>query len=321
MSKNLKYIRVFLTGGLGNQLFQIAAALSLSGEWPIYYESKVGKPRTNKNGEVQIECFDLGTHIRSKDINKVPFLVTKVFGYTLRSGFNPSRIEKSLPFRFISRLIATGIFSIIFQSWSKLQVGDNIGFTKLNNRVRKSTLIGYFQSYKWLEFSNVLETMSNLRAKNFEERERYLKLASEQLPVMVHLRLTDYLNEQNFGLLSKDYYKSALNYLRSQNLQEKTPNVWVFSDDIETAKQYLDFLNLESTSWFEEIENCPVKTLEVMRMCSSFIMCNSTFSWWAAALRFNKGALVIYPDPWFKSAPTPTELTPQYWSAIRAEWR
>jgi hypothetical protein len=321
MSKRSKTVSLFLTGGLGNQLFQLAAGLSISQKENLYYESTIGKPRKNASGEVQIECFELPKNFirQSNQINSN--FLSKVFGYILRSGFNPHNFEKYKLIRFIYKGAAQLIFSIYLRRWCKLQVGQDIGFTHLASNLPSSTLVGYFQSSQWMEDPYVFEVMNNLSARDFQSRDLYQQLAQEQKPILIHVRLTDYLGEDSFGLLDYSYFEEALLAIQSQRNEGFQPNVWVFSDDIGGARKLLSFLDTDSTTWFSEIENCPVKTLEVMRMCDGFVIGNSTFSWWAAALRFDQRSMVCFPNPWFKSAPTPLKLTSESWYPISAQWR
>lgn len=321
MRNNQKNVSIFLTGGLGNQLFQLAAGLMISQQENLYYESCIGKPRKNDSGAVQLECFDLPKNVIKQENQRNLMLLSKVYGYILRSGFNPRNFEKNKCFSFAYRRVAQVIFSVYLNRWSKLQVGKDVGFTPLDSHQSRTTLVGYFQSCKWIEDPYVFKAMFNLSARDFQTRETYHRLAQEQKPILVHVRLTDYLSEDSFGLLGCSYFEEALLAIKSQSADDFPRKIWVFSDDLEGARKLLSFLDTDSTTWFSEIEDCPAKTLEVMRMCDGFVIGNSTFSWWAAALRYNQRAIVCYPNPWFKNARTPANLTPEDWYPVSAQWR
>jgi hypothetical protein len=50
---------VSLTGGLGNQLFQLSAAINIAGEGKIILLNKYGSPREHLNGEPDLLGFSL----------------------------------------------------------------------------------------------------------------------------------------------------------------------------------------------------------------------------------------------------------------------
>lgn len=321
MPKENNSTYIILSGGLGNQLFQLASAIFCANGNPVVFNSTIGKPRFVHGEHVQVQCLDLPDFISWDARKKTNIIFSKIYGYALRSGFKPNSIES---IKFVRRLInicaKTALF-ILTGKIFRVSVGSDVGYSPLLKVDRNSALIGYFQTYKWLEDPYVARTFSTLKAKNFKSRGLYIAQAQEIQPVLVHVRLTDYVLENDFGLLSSEYYRNAIAELISRLGSNGNLHYWVFSDDIPSARSFLDFLDSENVTWMTEIEDCPVKTLEVMSMCAHFIIGNSTFSWWAASLRKNKNAQIIYPDPWFKSAPTPTSLIPGSWVPISSSWR
>lgn len=312
---------VFLSGGLGNQLFQISAALFHAQGNRVEYNSTIGRPRLGSNSRAQIECFTLPNSISWDGKNRSTPWLSKVYGYALRSGFNPNRFESLRPFRWMIKCATEFVMFFATGNLMNIKIGQDVGFSRLSKDRRNSALIGYFQSYRWLEDPSTRKALSQIRAKDFQSREYFSNLANQLKPILIHIRLTDYALEDNFGLLSADYYKNAINELFTQLDQNQDAHFWVFSDDIPSAKNFLNFISQERLTWIEEVESCPAKTLEVMSMCSHFIISNSTFSWWAAAIRKNQDARVIYPSPWFKNASTPLDLTPKSWTSVNSSWR
>ena len=74
-----------LTGGLGNQLFQIAAALHLNRHQPYSIEWTLGRPRLNQKRLPQIDCYELPPEIRLMHKTRDTLIARKVLGYLLRS--------------------------------------------------------------------------------------------------------------------------------------------------------------------------------------------------------------------------------------------
>jgi hypothetical protein len=56
--------------------------------------------------------------------------------------------------------------------------------------------------------------------------------------------------------------------------------------------------------------------MEVMRFGGGFIVANSTFSWWAAQLRYKRFAQVVCPSPWFKFTESPENIVDKEWISL-----
>ena len=139
---------------------------------------------------------------------------------------------------------------------------------------------------------------------------------SEKKPILLHVRLTDYLDEDSFGSPSEIYYRRAIE-LASKTCGEV--DIWVFSDDPLNA---LNFLPAEFehryrlAPLFEET----VHNFELMRHFSGFIIANSSFSWWAAHLRRNRQETDIYPWPWFRQGlHDRKDLAPEDWIGLSSD--
>jgi hypothetical protein len=68
---------ISLTGGLGNQLFQLAVGLHIAQGEKLSLEWSVGKPRLNKSGLPEIASFELPTNVCLERIRKRNWLVEK----------------------------------------------------------------------------------------------------------------------------------------------------------------------------------------------------------------------------------------------------
>ena len=76
---------------------------------------------------------------------------------------------------------------------------------------------------------------------------------------------------------------------------DKDRNVIIFSDDPQWCHQQ----DLFSNDRFLISENDHLLDLAMMRLCSDFIIANSSFSWWGAWMSTNKDKKVIAPKNWF----------------------
>jgi len=316
MRNESKTIYAILTGGLGNQFFQLAAALNKAGQGKVVLVSNIGKPRKNSLGQPELCSFNLPPNVVLQDI-KLESLSSKIFGYILRSGYSPIGLENNRYFERIIRFIGSIYFSLIIgRRLSVIQATDLGYFSKFNRILRTNShlLIGYFQSYKFSEPEEVLSLMRKL--ENIEQSETFLntkELALKTKFLVLHIRLTDYLFEKSFGILSPKYYALAL---ENAFASSKYDEIWVFSDDVNGAKEALNLSNEIAVNWVSS-ELSTAESFQLMRMGAGLIIANSTFSWWAARLKYDPRAIVIAPDPWFLSMKEPNHLITSEWHRIK----
>lgn len=303
-------MKVYLTGGLGNQLFQFAAAVEHS-QSEIELVSKIGRPRLTEKGDPEIASFTLPDFVSIKSPPMVfSQLTMKIIGLNLRSHFNPRKIEKHLLWAY--RSLGNIYISILYKRVLRLRVGRDVGFTpicKLNNR---DFLVGYFQSFKYLSTST-LDRLSTLNVlEPSEEFLEYLKKYQNKRILVIHIRLGDYMHEPTIGTLSREYYMRAAAEIDLARIDQ----VLVFSDSPDLVRGYLP---KEISSNFEIVPNTftSAETLMLMKAGSDFIISNSTFSWWGAMLSQNTEKRVIAPTPWFTAQDEPTDLLPNNWIKVK----
>jgi hypothetical protein len=121
--------------------------------------------------------------------------------------------------------------------------------------------------------------------------------AIEAKPLMVHIRLGDYVLDKRFGNVAEAYYAASIRLLRENG--HRGP-LWLFSDEPEKA---LEFLPLEERDRAKAIfpphsERDPVTSLELMRYGEAYVLSNSTYGWWGASLAYSRTEEVCVPEPW-----------------------
>ena len=300
---------VHLTGGLGNQLFQYAAALSLKPE-KIVLECSIGKPRRNSEGEPEIASYWLHENTEfQKTKNPVNPAASKAAGFLLRSGTSPKNSEKNRVIRLLLKIAGGIVISIWRKQILVLTQGLGVGFTPLKQKNFDTYLIGYFQSHNYSDSIN--SEIKKIRVANpGRELLQVMQDAERDLPLVVHFRFGDYLKEDQFGEPSNQYYRDAINEMWSTGAYRK---IWVFSDEIERAKCKFPSEFLSHVRWMENIDDSSASTLEAMRFGKGYVIANSTFSWWGAYLSHTNQAEVIAPSPWFQGMNSPDGLIPENW--------
>ncbi len=252
-----------MSGGLGNQLFQLAAALHLQSKTNLSisfftehlkdYET----PREFMLQEILPKEFLL-------QFSKPNGLVQIILKY---------RLNKALPFLFKWSVNAKNILSI---KPSKFFVLDD-----------------YFQDISI--FKNELKIVagyinqaanSNKKVDNFYKRNNQFNNE-----VAFHIRRGDFLSKTNssvFYIQENEYYKKAISTFENVN------KIYVFSESSIEDLATITSLNVEM------IESNVLSDTEQFLLMSKFsnlVIANSTYSFWAAIASLN--CKVVAPKNWF----------------------
>ena len=140
---------LYLTGGLGNQLFQWSASLACGGQTELVIDVKNGNPRSNDVGTPDLMEFDLPgeNYLLTK---KFPWITGKAIGFSLRSHISPRGLEKYSLTLILVRLVTSILISLHFKRVVRLRVANGIGFDpKFYLKNGHNYLVGYFQSFRW----------------------------------------------------------------------------------------------------------------------------------------------------------------------------
>lgn len=298
-------ITVYLAGGLGNQLFQLAAATKIA---------------DGKQVKVIIANISTDELLSALDENKYKILAR---GRTKRQL---DRFIASWMFRSSTKSLSGKVlqkFFIVPFILTKLSMGINanlqrikeVGYSGEFNK-EGNFLIGYFQSYKYVDrtFSEkfLLNTLDKVVLSTIN---KYKRLAEIEQPILIHIRLGDYRAEKNFGTPDVTYYLNSLNKLYSNGINRK---IWLFSNEPEIAFNIFPTSIKSLIRVIREPNLSPLGTLQIMKLCKDFIIGNSTFSWWAAFASTEPNRRVVYPTPWFSGIESPKDLTPPDWIPLES---
>ncbi len=306
-----------LTGGLGNQLFQYAFGLYLevvTGNVTIF-DQVIGRPR--KIGEaislVGVTPSSNAPRFLTENPNVLRGLYTKAFGWTLRTSLsmdrNSERATRTL--RFLTRFM----LQIRVRRCLKVVSSQDLGFDSSIKIDKSGMYIGYFQTFVYASTTNVSKVLQSLTPKTLSaEFSSLQREICEAKPILLHVRLTDYLKEGKFGIPSISYYQKSFDRLAQVNQFTK---VWVFSDDVDGARRILKNFNREvDLHFFEQGNLSDLEVWELMKNFGGYIISNSSFAWWSAFLRKDPLAPVCAPEPWFQGMKDPTDLLPSDWIRV-----
>lgn len=312
-SSDSKTVHVVLNGGLGNQLFQLAAALNLRADRKIIFETEIGYPRKLHSGRTAIEGFSFEPEIGRSSLKR-NYIVSKITNYQLRIGLNPNA-----KVRMFLALKLGALFQAVYLGKAiKVLINKGVGFSEQETSLNKNILlVGYFQSYR-NQSSQVIQELKNaLARRSGKELDNLRYRAKVDTPLIVHVRLGDYLNEPSFGIPNLKYYEEAI--LKIFN-PAKHKAIWLFSDDVNTSLDRIPEHLREVTCVFNQVDGSDLNTLVAMTLGSDYVIANSSFSWWAARLRVKENASVAYPTPWFKKMEDPQDLVPNDWLPYEARY-
>lgn len=170
---------------------------------------------------------------------------------------------------------------------------------------------GYFQSEKYFAdckdyIKEIFEPSDEVKANL---RSRYADIIDAENTCSIHVRRGDYLKHPNHHPVV------TLNYcMKAVKQMPKGTKFIVFSDDREWCKQ--NFMG-EMFVFPEPQED--IYDFYLMSMCKNNIICNSSYSWWAAWLNKSKNKKIIAPSKWFGPAYDhydTKDLIPEGWIKI-----
>jgi hypothetical protein len=291
---------VQLTGGLGNQLFQYAAAKSLS----LHHNTEL--------------LLDISSFSRAE----LPELEVprdfEMYNFTGVSDktINLSALKDSKKYSFLTeRKIEALLPNYKRRHYKQPYYHYDANFFKSKNPV---FLKGGWQSSKYFEKYH-RQIIDSLQLKNnvIEAVKQHEIVVNKVNSVSVHVRRGDYLRMKIIlewhGIMEQEYYAQAFEEISKRTTIDK---VFYFSDDPQwVSKELLPIMKGEIVS--DTTTKNQYEDFYLMQHCSHNIIANSSFSWWAAYLNPNPNKIVIAPKKWFNKAPYNTkDLIPAGWLTI-----
>ena len=296
-------ILIQLQGGLGNQMFQFAAARALA---------------ENNNCALLLDLSYLeqtGTQIRDGFTNR---------HYEL--GIFKNIAQDFVPdFKLKQFIMASQKKQWLKQlgfSYPKIYHEPSFEFNENLLQQKPPVLLkGYLQSEKYFikESASIRNAFSFPALVATDESISVLSAISTGCSVSVHVRRGDYLHPAiaaQHGTCSVEYYRQAIEKIRTAF---PAAVFYFFTDDASWVQnEFIDKIpgsvlvknNTGANSW---------KDMYLMSKCSHHIIANSSFSWWGAWLNDEPGKIVIAPKTWFadkKRNEATADLIPANWSRL-----
>lgn len=292
--------KVAVFGGLGNQMFQYALAISMDAD---------GVPT-----QISIDDFLINRHYQGFELIKafnVPLPISNRLEASIMNKIRPLFLDKN------SGFIRSAVAKLLMSTSNVYREKREYYFDQEALRQRNSFLVGTWQSPRYFEHQQQL--IREVFNFNKPHDDVNLKLSNEIVTcnaVAVHVRRGFYqeptLSRNRMVIDSSDYYYRAFDIIRQQ---VDSPVFYVFSDDIEWAKRNLKGRNLTFVT--HNTGGNSYLDMYLMSLCRHFIIANSAFSWWPAWLSSNEDKIVIVPKPWVKEQDC-TSVFPNNWLTINS---
>lgn len=254
---------IFVSGGLGNQMFQYAFYLSCKQKGiPCILDTSEFILNPSHNGFELEKVFGLKEEIYSFPIHN------RVFYYAYKKiVINRNRFPEKI-FSYCDN---------VYNSRYKYYDGNWLCsdyFADIEKVVREKYV-----------FTNIDVANKSLATE-----------ISASESVSIHIRRGDYLKLPYYCVCNEAYYQNSIKEICSRIA---TPSFYVFSDDIIWSDSFMKKMGVS----YQIISCNPgaksFQDMFLMSQCKHNIIANSTFSWWGAWLNTNPQKIVIGPYVWF----------------------
>ncbi len=287
-----------LMGGLGNQMFQYAAARALA-------EKRATQVRIDLSWFDSARLVDAPRHY-------------ELDRFSLKQNFiDPSRYalvagqDSSLKIRLYGFTKGRTKPRVLLCKESGHGFGAQF-FDQPNNVL----LEGYWQSEKYfIGIRNLILTDFSFGTPATGKNEALLSDINSTNAVSIHVRRGDYANtkaaREIHGLMGLDYYAEAI-----KQINKRVPDIkfFVFSDDPVWCKQNL---KVPGSAVYVDHNKDGAEDMRLMTACKHHIIANSTFSWWGAWLNPSEEKIVYAPKRWFANKDMDTrDILPESWEKL-----
>jgi hypothetical protein len=285
----LKAVIVHLLGGLGNQMFQYAAARAVAARC---------------NAPLVLDASWLGDGAQ-RPFALQPFRIKAEILQSSPLNLGIQRLARRLNRRFGTRRLGAPVCRE-----KSFRYDD-----RLQSCRAPVYLYGYFQSEKYFaDCRDLIFEDFQISAPPRPAAQKLLDRIGTSDAVCLHIRRGDYVTDPSInafhGTCPLDYYHRGLEAVASHLCQ---PECFVFSDDPVWVR---DNLKLDVPMTIVDIHGPDEahEDLRLMAACHSYVIANSSLSWWGAWLGRRAGKRVVAPRQWFRTTSKDTrDLIPDEW--------
>jgi len=294
-------IIIEIIGGLGNQMFEYAAAF-VAAKYAhaelkldtLYYNDKSKRYHRFEYRPYALNLFNLSASIASpEEIRRFTF----------------PRIYNKYIYHFLRKL---------HKNKNVYTETDIKVFANLSRLPSDCYLKGCFQNYEYIknDIDDIKKefTFKDSLPERYHEMVSLIKNADNSICVV--FRRGDYVGHPFLDIVDLDYYYHALQIMGIPNA-----TIFVFSDDIDWCIQHFSPPSQHKVHFVSQEYTGPMggHYLQLMMLCHHFIIPNSTYPFWAALLsETDMYKKVIAPKIWYKGQDPVirNNILPDSWIAL-----
>jgi len=302
-------IITWLSGGLGNQMFQYAAGLALAEQRRTVLKLDVSwyrdDPSYESHNRYALSCFNITEQFASQEE------IERVRGVALT---RPERWSAAVA--RVARFRRYGSRHAGPFNWHRPPTFAH--YPEFSAQPDPTYLNGMFQSEKFFaKTADLLRLHFCFRYPAPAAVSALAERIRSGPSAAIHFRRGDFQRNpafaREFGVLDLAYYHRATRLLRERSPEAK---LYIFSDDIEAVAR--EFIPDGPHEYVRCVQSWHAHDkIRLMALCDHIAIANSTFSWWGAWLNPSPTKLVVAPDPWFNQSPhNASDIVPTAWARL-----
>jgi hypothetical protein len=266
-------ITMRLSGGLGNQLHQVAAGVAMAGSigTSLVLDRRTINLGSNSQRYFELDGFDFNSM-------KVYF---EFLGKETRIRSLASRVSR--------KLLKNELFWLAKSDFIENQASVK---EQVSNVGDGYTVSGHFVDFEWIYLAEAFGFLPKVREENVSTKAKEISSRIHKEDIAIHLRFGDFLkNPSLFPLVTDSYIKEALQLLSNFN------RIWIYTDDMTSAGKYCQEILKRSYCVLSPQDISSLDTFWLLGQYQRLVTSNSTFSSLAAYLAPKKISDVVTPIP------------------------
>ncbi len=178
-------------------------------------------------------------------------------------------------------------------------------------------LAGYWQSERYFKpVAEMIRKEFAFKSAPLGQNEELAGQIAGCNAVSLHVRRGDYVSNAKtkavLGPVPLAYYHDAASRIEKE---VPAPVFFVFSDDVDWARENLQ-LPFPCRYVDHNQGNESYQDMQLMSLCKHHVIANSSFSWWGAWLNPDPGKIVVAPQRWFAGNNDVKDLIPGDWVTL-----